>query len=95
MVQNTAATVKTYSLKAVSDFKGRILDNSIMGLHMLVDEQEVHFRLIGSFNAHNLLAVYGAAICLGQDKYEVLQTLSTLSGAEGDLNIPFLLMKRY
>jgi UDP-N-acetylmuramoyl-L-alanyl-D-glutamate--2,6-diaminopimelate ligase len=83
MVQNTAATVKTYSLKAVSDFKGRILDNSIMGLHMLVDEQEVHFRLIGSFNAHNLLAVYGAAICLGQDKYEVLQTLSTLSGAEG------------
>lgn len=83
MVQNTTATVKTYSLKAVSDFKGRILDNSIMGLHMLVDEQEVHFRLIGSFNAHNLLAVYGAAICLGQDKYEVLQTLSTLSGAEG------------
>lgn len=83
MVQNTPATVKTYSLKAVSDFKGRILDNGIMGLHMLVDEQEVHFRLIGSFNAHNLLAVYGAAICLGQDKYEVLQTLSTLSGAEG------------
>ena len=83
MVQNTTAAVKTYSLKAVSDFKGKILDNGIMGLHMLVDEQEVHFRLIGSFNAHNLLAVYGAAICLGQDKYEVLQTLSTLSGAEG------------
>lgn len=83
MVQNTTAAVKTYSLKTVSDFKGKILDNGIMGLHMLVDEQEVHFRLIGSFNAHNLLAVYGAAICLGQDKYEVLQTLSTLNGAEG------------
>ncbi|HTG56577.1 MAG TPA: UDP-N-acetylmuramoyl-L-alanyl-D-glutamate--2,6-diaminopimelate ligase, partial [Niabella sp.] len=83
MVQNTMAAVKTYSLKAVSDFKGKILDNGIMGLHMLVDEQEVHFRLIGSFNAHNLLAVYGAAICLGQDRYEVLQTLSTLNGAEG------------
>ncbi len=83
MVQNTSATTKTYSLKAVSDFKGKILDNGIMGLHMLVDDQEVHFRLIGSFNAHNLLAVYGAAICLGQDRYEVLQTLSTLNGAEG------------
>lgn len=83
MVQNTSAITKTYSLKAVSDFKGKILDNGIMGLHMLIDEQEVHFRLIGSFNAHNLLAVYGAAICLEQDKYEVLQTLSTLNGAEG------------
>ncbi|MCH5714718.1 UDP-N-acetylmuramoyl-L-alanyl-D-glutamate--2,6-diaminopimelate ligase [Niabella hibiscisoli] len=83
MVQNTLAATKTYSLKAVSDFKGKILDNGIMGLHMLVDDQEVHFRLIGSFNAHNLLAVYGAAICLGQDRYEVLQTLSTLNGAEG------------
>ncbi|MCH5600888.1 UDP-N-acetylmuramoyl-L-alanyl-D-glutamate--2,6-diaminopimelate ligase [Niabella ginsengisoli] len=83
MVQNTNATVKTYSLKTVSDFKGKILDNGIMGLHMVVDEQEVHFRLIGEFNAHNLLAAYGAAICLGHDKYEVLQTLSVLNGAEG------------
>ncbi|WP_114789556.1 UDP-N-acetylmuramoyl-L-alanyl-D-glutamate--2,6-diaminopimelate ligase [Niabella yanshanensis] len=83
MLQNTAAIAKTYSLKAVSDFKGKILDNGIMGLHMLIDEQEVHFRLIGSFNAHNLLAVYGAAICLEQDKYEVLQALSILNGAEG------------
>lgn len=83
MVQNTKAIVKTYSLKAVSDFKGKILDNSMLGLHMNIDEQDVHFRLIGSFNAHNLLAVYGAAICLGQNKYEVLQVLSTLSGAEG------------
>lgn len=83
MVQNTSATAKTYSLKTVSDYKGKILDNSILGLHMLVDEQEVHFRLIGAFNAHNLLAVYGAAVCLGQDRYEVLQILSTLTGAEG------------
>lgn len=83
MVQNTAAAVRTYSLKTLSDFKGKILDNSILGLHMLVDEQEVHFRLIGAFNAHNLLAVYGAAVSLGQNKYELLQTLSTLSGAEG------------
>ena len=83
MVQNTAANVKTYSLRSASDFKGKILDNGMMGLHMLVDEQEVHFRLIGEFNAYNLLAVYGAAICLGQEKQEVLQHLSSLSGAEG------------
>ncbi|MGC4232578.1 MAG: UDP-N-acetylmuramoyl-L-alanyl-D-glutamate--2,6-diaminopimelate ligase [Niabella sp.] len=83
MVQNTKAIVKTYSLKAVSDFKGKVLDNGIMGLHMNIDGQEVHFRLIGEFNAHNLLAVYGAAVCLGQGKYEVLQMLSTLNGAEG------------
>lgn len=83
MVQNTSANVKTYSLRSLSDFKGKILDNGIMGLHMMVDEQEVHFRLIGEFNAYNLLAVYGAAICLEQNRQEVLQHLSSLSGAEG------------
>lgn len=83
MVQNTKAHIKTYSLKAVSDFKGKILDNSMMGLHMIINEQEVHFRLIGEFNAHNLLAVYGAAVCLGENKNDVLQMLSVLSGAEG------------
>jgi UDP-N-acetylmuramoyl-L-alanyl-D-glutamate--2,6-diaminopimelate ligase len=50
---------------------------------MTLNEQEVYFRLIGEFNAYNLLAVYGAAICLGQDKNEVLQLLSNLDGAEG------------
>lgn len=83
MVQNTRASIKTYSLKTSSDVKGKILDNNIMGLHMMVDEQEVHFRLIGEFNAYNLLAVYGAAVCLGQEKVRVLQTLSILNGAAG------------
>ncbi|MBO9620109.1 MAG: UDP-N-acetylmuramoyl-L-alanyl-D-glutamate--2,6-diaminopimelate ligase [Niabella sp.] len=83
MTQNTAAAVKTYSLKSMSDFKGKIIDNNIMGLHMMVNDQEVHFRLIGEFNAYNLLAVYGAAVCLGEDKLQVLQTLSMLSGAAG------------
>jgi UDP-N-acetylmuramoyl-L-alanyl-D-glutamate--2,6-diaminopimelate ligase len=50
---------------------------------MTVNEQEVHFRLIGEFNAYNLLAVYGAAVSLGEDKQEVLEVLSNLSGAEG------------
>ena len=50
---------------------------------MLVNDQEVHFRLIGEFNAYNLLAVFGAAVCLGEEKSEVLRNLSVLSGAEG------------
>jgi UDP-N-acetylmuramoyl-L-alanyl-D-glutamate--2,6-diaminopimelate ligase len=83
MLQNTAAKKYLYSLKTLADFKGKILDNSITGLHLLVNDVEVHFRLIGEFNAYNLLAVFGAAICLGEDKNEVLQVLSNLDGAEG------------
>jgi len=52
-------------------------------LVMTINDQEVHFRLIGEFNAYNLLAVYGAAICLGEDKQEVLRCLSEITGAEG------------
>ena len=83
MLQNSNAKKYFYSLKTLADFKGKILDNSITGLHMMVNDQEVYFRLMGEFNAYNLLAVYGAAICLGQDKNKVLQLLSNLDGAEG------------
>jgi len=83
MLQNTKAKKQSYSLKTVADFKGKILENNLTGLIMTVNEKEVHFRLIGEFNAYNLLAVYGTAILLGQDKDEVLQALSDLSGAEG------------
>ncbi len=83
MLQNTNAKKYYYSLKTVADFKGKILDNSLNGLLMTVNEVEVHFRLIGEFNAYNLLAVYGAAICLGEDKQEVLTAMSMLTGAEG------------
>lgn len=83
MLQNTAAKKYLYSLKTMADFKGKVLDNSLTGLHMMVNEIEVHFKLIGEFNAYNLLAVYGAAICLGQDKQEVLLLLSNMDGAEG------------
>ncbi|MEY3159487.1 MAG: hypothetical protein RLZZ49_967, partial [Bacteroidota bacterium] len=54
-----------------------------MGLHMLINEQEVMFRLIGEFNAYNLLAVYGTALSLGMDKLEILRVMSNLNGAEG------------
>ncbi len=83
MLQNTVAKKYYYSLKTMADFKGKILDNSITGLHMMVNETEVYFRMIGEFNAYNLLAVYGAAVCLGEDKNTVLQLLSSLDGAEG------------
>ena len=83
MLQNTAAKKYSYSLRTVADFKGKILDNTLTGLVMTVNEQEVHFRLIGEFNAYNLLAVYGAAVCLGEDKAATLQCLSASTGAEG------------
>lgn len=83
MLQNTSAKKYFYSLKTMADFKGKILENALTGLVMNVNEQEVHFRLIGEFNAYNLLAVYGTAICLGREKTEVLQYLSMLTGAEG------------
>jgi len=83
MLQNTNAKKYLYSLKTLVDFKGKIIENSLMGLVMTINEQEVHFRLIGEFNAYNLLAVYGADICLGEEKQEVLRCLSVLTGAEG------------
>ena len=83
MLQNTNAKKYFYSLRTMADFKGRILENNLTGLVMTVNDQEVHFRLIGEFNAYNLLAVYGAAVCLGEEKSEILRCLSTLSGAEG------------
>jgi UDP-N-acetylmuramoyl-L-alanyl-D-glutamate--2,6-diaminopimelate ligase len=83
MLQNTAAKKMMYSLRTVADFKGKILHNSIAGLHMVVNDVEVYFKVIGEFNAYNLLAVYGAAIQLHNDKAEVLLNLSNTDGAEG------------
>ena len=83
MLQNTNAHKYLYSLRTVADFKGKILENNLSGLVMSINDQEVHFRLIGEFNAYNLLAVYGAAVSLGEDKHEVLRALSMLTGAEG------------
>ncbi|MGK2861533.1 MAG: UDP-N-acetylmuramoyl-L-alanyl-D-glutamate--2,6-diaminopimelate ligase [Chitinophagaceae bacterium] len=83
MLQNTNAGKYLYSLKTLADFKGKIIENSLSGLVMTVNEQEVHFRLIGEFNAYNLLAAYSAGVCMGEDKHEVLRCLSVLTGAEG------------
>jgi UDP-N-acetylmuramoyl-L-alanyl-D-glutamate--2,6-diaminopimelate ligase len=83
MLQNTKAKKLCYGLKSSADFKGKILENALTGLVMLVNEVEVHFRLIGEFNAYNLLAVYGAAVNLGIESSVALTNLSMLAGAEG------------
>jgi len=83
MVQNTAATILTYGLHRMSTYKGRIMSNSIDGLALQLNGREAHFRMIGSFNAYNLLAAYGVATTLGFDTEEVLTAMSRLTGALG------------
>ena len=83
MLQNTAAYKKTYGIRNMADFKARIIENSFTGLYLNMDGNEVWFKLVGSFNAYNLLAVYAAALLLDQDRIKVLTSLSRLGGAEG------------
>jgi UDP-N-acetylmuramoyl-L-alanyl-D-glutamate--2,6-diaminopimelate ligase len=89
MLQNTSAKKYYYSLKRMVAYKGKIVDNTLAGLVMAINNIEVHFRLIGTFNAYNLLAVYGTAMALQQDREEVLTCLSTLTGAEGRFDCIF------
>jgi len=83
MLQNTKAHKKTYGLKNIADFKAKIIENHFSGLLLNIDNEEVWFKMVGSFNAYNLLAVYSAALLLEQDRLKVLTSLSRLSGAEG------------
>ncbi|MEO8794167.1 MAG: UDP-N-acetylmuramoyl-L-alanyl-D-glutamate--2,6-diaminopimelate ligase [Daejeonella sp.] len=83
MVQNSKAHLKTYGLKNMADFKARLIENHFSGLLLNIDDQEVWFKMVGAFNAYNLLAAYGTALLLDQDKNKVLTVLSRLSGAEG------------
>jgi UDP-N-acetylmuramoyl-L-alanyl-D-glutamate--2,6-diaminopimelate ligase len=83
MVQNTKASIKTYSLETLATIKGRIVSDSIYGLQMEIDGKEIHFQLIGTFNAYNLMAIYGAAMLLGEDRDEVLVQMSGLKTAPG------------
>ena len=83
MLQNTAARRETYSLRGPATFRARLIDNNVQGLHLEIEAREVQFRLIGVFNAYNLMAVYGAAVLLGEDPTEVLTVLSGLSTAPG------------
>ena len=83
MLQNTNAKKYTYALKTYADFKANILENQFGGLLLKVNESEVWTRLIGSFNAYNLLAIYGASELLGLEKVEILRLISELESVSG------------
>ena len=86
MVQNTKATVKTYSTRAMADYRARILECHFEGMYLEVDGREVGVQFIGKFNVSNLLAVYGAAVMLGRSPEEVLVAMSTLKSVNGRLD---------
>ena len=83
MVQNTKAKVCTYSLRSISDFKGKVLEDGFEGMLLDINNVEVNVQFIGRFNASNLLAVYGTACLLGKKPEDVLLVLSTLQPVSG------------
>ncbi|MEG1864183.1 MAG: UDP-N-acetylmuramoyl-L-alanyl-D-glutamate--2,6-diaminopimelate ligase [Alistipes sp.] len=83
MVQNTAAEVKTYALRSMADFRCKIVELHLDGMLLRIDQQEVWVRLLGRFNAYNLLSVYATAVLLGFDRAEVLRALSSLHAVSG------------
>lgn len=83
MLQNTAAKKLTYALKSYADYKAQILENQLSGLLLKINGNEVWVKLIGTFNAYNLLAIYGTAIELGIESLEVLRLLSDLESVSG------------
>lgn len=86
MVQNTKATVKTYSTRSMADFRAKILECHFGGMYLEIDGREVGVQFIGKFNVSNLLAVYGAAIMLGEKTDNVLLVMSTLKSVSGRLD---------
>lgn len=83
MLQNTVAKKRTYALKSYADYKAQILENQLSGLLLKIDGNEVWVKLIGVFNAYNLLAIYGVAIELGMESLEALRLLSELESVSG------------
>ncbi|WP_341226244.1 UDP-N-acetylmuramoyl-L-alanyl-D-glutamate--2,6-diaminopimelate ligase [uncultured Arcticibacterium sp.] len=83
MLQNSVAEKHAYTLRGVGAFKGKVLDCGLYGLNMTINEQEVWFKLIGRFNAYNLLAVYGTATLLGEEPEAILTELSQLQPPPG------------
>jgi len=83
MLQNTSARKLTYALKTYADYKALILENQLSGLLLKINDNEVWVKLIGTFNAYNLLAIYGAAVELGLESFEVLRLMSELESVSG------------
>ncbi|MBP3827389.1 MAG: UDP-N-acetylmuramoyl-L-alanyl-D-glutamate--2,6-diaminopimelate ligase [Prevotella sp.] len=86
MVQNCKATIKTYSTRAMADFKAKILECHFEGMYLDIDRHEVGVQFIGKFNVSNLLAVYGTAIMLGEKAEDILVVMSTLKSVNGRLD---------
>jgi UDP-N-acetylmuramoyl-L-alanyl-D-glutamate--2,6-diaminopimelate ligase len=86
MVQNTKASILTYSMHSMADFRCKIIENQFQGLHLSLDGTDCWFKLIGSFNAYNLLAVYATAILLGEERQKVLTMLSLCEPVDGRFN---------
>ena len=85
MVQNTKATVKTYSTRSLADFKAKIIECHFEGMYLDIDGREVGVQFIGKFNVSNLLAVYGAAVMLGKAPEDILLIMSILRSVSGRL----------
>lgn len=85
MVQNTKATVKTYSIRSLADFKAKIIECHFEGMYLDICGNEVGVQFIGKFNVSNLLAVYGTAVMLGKNPADILVVLSTLKSVSGRL----------
>jgi UDP-N-acetylmuramoyl-L-alanyl-D-glutamate--2,6-diaminopimelate ligase len=83
MLQNCKASHHTFALKSSADFKAKILSNTLEGLELDINGKQIWFRMIGAFNAYNLLGVLGVAVLLGEEEVEVLRTLSAIRGAKG------------
>ncbi|MDD4848076.1 MAG: UDP-N-acetylmuramoyl-L-alanyl-D-glutamate--2,6-diaminopimelate ligase [Bacteroidales bacterium] len=83
MLQNCKANKYYYSLQTLADFKCKISENQLSGLILTLNDKEAYFRLTGKFNAYNLTAIYGAAVCLGADSDEVLKEMSLLKPVDG------------
>ena len=87
MLQNTKATKHTYSLNSVANYRCKIIENVFSGLQMNIDGCDVWCKLVGSFNAYNLLAIYATAILLGEEKTKILTEISNLDAVEGRFEI--------
>jgi UDP-N-acetylmuramoyl-L-alanyl-D-glutamate--2,6-diaminopimelate ligase len=83
MLQNCKALRQTFALKSTADFKGKIISNTLEGLELDINGKLIWFRMIGAFNAYNLMAVLGVAVLLGEEEDEVLRELSAIRGARG------------
>ncbi len=83
MVQNTASSTYTYSLKSMSDFKTKVIENDFDGMLLDIRGSEVWLRLVGRFNAYNVLAVYGTAFLLGKEHLDVVTALSAINSIDG------------